>query len=791
MPNKNSKLLEGLNPEQKEAVLYNDGPLLILAGAGSGKTKVITHKIAYLVLEKELSPYRILALTFTNKAAEEMKNRIKGLIGEDLNDIWAGTFHSMFVKILRRHTEKIGLKSPFTILDSSDQKKLVKKCIEELDLDMKMYPPQTVHSIISGAKNSLIGAKDFAEQSDGIRDDKISEIYSLYMKKMRDNSSLDFDDILFYTAELFEKDKSVLEYYREKFSYILVDEYQDTNYAQYTIISMLAEKHKRLCVVGDDDQSIYSFRGADIRNILDFEKDFKNCKTIKLERNYRSTKNVLDAANSVISNNEGRKNKRLWTDSSEGERITFVKTEDQTEEAEYTASEIKRLVESAKISTYGEIAVLYRINALSRSFESAFTKNRIPFKIYGGTRFFDRKEIKDILAYIRLAITGDDLSFARIVNVPARGIGNVTVERLVKAAGEKEISLLEMCRYAKEEEHLSRAANKLGEFRDLITDIRDVISEDRMDIRELFEFVEKKSGVFYEAEQKKGKATETIDRVENLKELVTDAAEFEKQINERKRAKEFNENTMPENMYEEEVSLPETLREKVEAYLENTALYTDMDKDPTGEDHVRVMTIHSAKGLEFDYVFLVGAEESIFPGTRTIYSNKPEDMEEERRLAYVSITRARKKLYVTATRSRMIFGQTQCLPVSRFIKEIPECCIEQIGFPIDADPYEIYKRKAGGQNSGTVSGGFGKERKGKSEFDRAMESISGKDKKPKDNKGYLSSTKMNVGDTVIHKKYGKGKIMKKHPAANDAILVIEFKDYGEKKFLSGQVELTN
>jgi len=793
---KENKLTKGLNPEQKKAVLHDKGPLLILAGAGSGKTRVITHRIAYLVNERKVNPYQILAITFTNKAAKEMKTRIEDLIGENVNSIWVGTFHSMLVRILRKHIEKLGFSPSFTIIDSDEQQRVVKKCIENLNLDEKMYQPRSIHSAISSAKNSLIGVDEFKKEAGGDkRKQKVADIYESYQRHLKENAALDFDDILFYAVKLLKDNPEILEFYRGKFEYILVDEYQDTNHAQYTIIEMLAKKHQNLCVVGDDDQSIYAFRGANIQNILDFEKDFKNCVVIKLEQNYRSTKTVLDAANCVIANNKGRKDKKLWTKADEGELITFIRAENQNDEAKFVVSEIKRIVKTACLSSYSEIAVLYRINALSRNFEGEFLRQGIPYRIYGGMRFFDRKEIKDILAYLRLVVNGDNISFARIINVPRRGIGDVTVENISRIAQDKGISFLEVCEIAKSEPDLSRSWPKLYEFSKLIEELRQVVKENSMSFADLFEYVQEKTGIIEEILAQREKKGEEIDRVENLKELISDAIEFEKQTEIQLEDEEINE-IMAADEYADSKFVPRTLEEKLTVYLENTALYTEADKEDGNNDFVKLMTIHSAKGLEFDYVFLAGAEESLFPGMRTIQSGNPEEMEEERRLAYVSITRARKKLYITTTKHRMVFGQTQCLPISRFVKEIPDCYIEEISSGRKVDPFENYHRKQSFENSSTLSEGFiqfnsKSKEKGVSDFEKIKSDLLSTGKGNSSSQGnFLAPNQISEGDFVKHEKFGRGKILQKSPVANDAIVEIAFERFGTKKLMVKMARLT-
>ena len=798
---KSMDLMKGLNPEQRRAVLHDEGPLLILAGAGSGKTRVITHRIAHLVKERGVSPYRILAITFTNKAANEMKNRIEELIGLDVKSMWVGTFHAMLVKILRRHIHLLGFDPAFTILDSDDQVKVVKQCIAELKLDEKMYPPRAVHSQISSAKNALKGVEEFAvEVGREHRLSTVARIYGLYQAKLKHNGVLDFDDILYYGVLLLQQNPDVLAQYQDKFEYILVDEYQDTNHAQYTLIRLLSDRRRNLCVVGDDDQSIYSFRGANIQNILNFEKDFQSCEVIKLEQNYRSTSNVLDAANSVIANNKGRKSKKLWTSAEAGNLITFFRAENQNDEARYVAGEIKRMVEKAGNRRYQDIAVLYRINALSRNFEGTFRNQGVPFKLYGGMRFFDRKEIKDVLAYLRLVIKGDNLSFERVVNVPRRGIGETSVEMIETIAAEQGVSHLEVCSKAKEEARLSRVWPKLVEFSALIARFREEACSDKLNLPEFFEYLQNESGIVQEIIEQREKNNEMTDRVENLKELISDAIDFEKQLGQDEEIQTFRlENGEPVE-FEEPVEIPKTLMQKLTAYLENTALYSELDNEQYGDDVVKLMTIHSAKGLEFDEVFLVGVEESLFPGSRALQSGNPEDIEEERRLAYVAITRARKNLTITTARNRMVFGQTQCNPVSRFVREIPEKFIEEIGGGV----FDKTHLKNGQQGvtafPSTQSAGFAS-RQGTGTMGSKAKSVlfDFGDLRPKsstptptaiDDRAYLKAGDLKVGDEVSHEKFGKGKIRMILPVADDAILDIEFESYGVKKLLTKQAKLT-
>lgn len=796
-----TEITEGLNSEQREAVLHDTGPLLILAGAGSGKTRVITHRIAHLVRDLDISPFRILALTFTNKAAAEMRSRIEGLIGSDVGSLWVGTFHSMMVRILRRHIDLLGFDRAFIILDTDDQLKVIRTCLSELDLDEKRFPAKSVLSAISSAKNELAGTEEFemrSVSSGSYGRSETAKVYKLYQSKLKASSALDFDDILFFAVEIFRKYPDILEHYRDKFEYILVDEYQDTNHAQYVIIELLAKKHGNLCVVGDDDQSIYAFRGANINNILDFEHDFKGCRVIKLERNYRSTGNILGAANSVISNNKGRKSKQLWTSSEEGDLITFLRAADHVAEAHYVASEIRRIVEYAGICRYGDIAVLYRINALSRNFENELMAARIPFKLYGGMRFYERKEIRDIVAYMRLILAGDDLSFDRIVNVPRRGIGDVTKAAVSQSAADQGISCLEICGKSTDIPQLAKAMPRLMSFYDLIRKFRDRLDGNDMSLAEYFEFVQDESGIIQEIiEQREREQHEEVkDRVETLKEHLSAVVEFEAQleadrnsINDTGAGVSFSEN---EAIYMDDDTPAADLRGKLERYIESISLYVDKDTVADEDEAVRLMTIHSAKGLEFDYVFLAGAEEGIFPGLRSINDPAGDAIEEERRLAYVSITRARKKLYITTAFQRMLFGQTQIYPVSRFVREIPDKFINEISRSRNDSTGMRIDRGAGGTSyyQSTVSKPF-RERVQRAFSDPFREqSADVKFSTADDSDKYLKASAIRKGDLVSHSRFGKGSVRNIVPVADDAIIEIDFSDLGLKKMMVRQARLT-
>lgn len=640
-------LLSGLNPQQLEAVKTVDGPLLIMAGAGSGKTRVLTHRIAYLLFEKKVAPWSILAITFTNKAAREMKERVAQLAGHEAEDIWISTFHSLCVRILRRDIDKIGMSRSFTILDATDQLTVVRQIMKELNLDTKKFEPRSVLGTISSAKNILQTATDFeklhSEQFNPFLS-VVSDVYKEYEKKLRKNNALDFDDLIMMTIELFKRDPDVLEFYQRKFHYIHVDEYQDTNRAQYMLIQMLSSRSQNLCVVGDSDQSIYKWRGADIENILSFEHDYPTAKVIMLEQNYRSTQTILKAANEVIANNLNRKDKNLWTENDEGDKITYFRGESERDEAHFVAEQIGQMLEKGR--SYDDISVLYRTNAQSRAIEEVFVKSNIPYVIVGGTKFYDRKEIKDLLAYLRLiANPDDDISLERIINVPKRGVGASSVDRITQYAALNDITLLTALQEIEQIGLSTRARNSLTTFCDLILDFGKM--QDYLPVSELIDEVLNRTG--YREMLENERTIEAESRLENLNEFLTVAHDFEKAS--------------------EDKSLL--------AFLTDLALIADIDQlDEEEEDKaVTLMTLHSAKGLEFPVVFLVGMEENIFPHSRSLMEE--EEMEEERRLAYVGMTRAEEELFLTNSRMRMLYGRMQQNRRSRFIDEIPEHFIEQ------------------------------------------------------------------------------------------------------------------
>lgn len=765
------KRYENLNDKQREAVFTTEGPLLVLAGAGSGKTTVIINKIEHLItygsaygsdvcpdgiseqdveimewyadgeldelpshLESVLSespvlPWQILAITFTNKAAGELKQRLESKLGEIGNDISAGTFHSTCVRILRRDIEKLGYEKNFTIYDTADQQTVIKSCLKELSIDEKKYPPRAVLSAISNAKDSLTDCRDFRRQYAGdFYYSKIAEIYELYQRKLKLNNALDFDDLIVKTVQLFREFPDVLEYYQNKFRYILVDEYQDTNHAQYVLVRLLASKYENLCVVGDDDQSIYKFRGADIRNILEFEKDFKSCKTIKLEENYRSTQNILDAANEVISNNKGRKGKNLWTSNGSGEKIEIFTANNEHSEAEYIANKITELKGS-----FSDTVILYRMNAMSRVVEDMLLRSAIPYRVLGGLRFYDRKEIKDITSYLRLINNfEDDVALHRVINEPKRGIGQTTVEKISVIASAENISVFEVCRTAMTRDELSsKTASNLKEFADLIEGLRKEI-EDETGLEMFVKDVMERSGMI--AALKSEKTVENETRLENLEEFVS--------------------------MVQEAVKNDAAIT--LSDLLENISLISDIDNYDEAQDTVTLMTLHSAKGLEFPNVFLIGVEDGIFPSTRSFGDN--EEIEEERRLCYVGITRAKRQLFITRAKSRTLFGRTSYNPPSRFLTEIPDeltnQCFEKINSPLSGD-FEAPSRRKMEQ---------------KSIFFGSSEKQASSDKD--------ISVDFAAGDKVKHRKFGIGTVISAQSMGKDVLIKIHFESGEEKNLLA-------
>ena len=631
-------LLNSLNDKQKEAVLATEGPCLVIAGAGSGKTKVLTHKIAYLMAEKYIKPWNILAITFTNKAANEMKERVEKIVGDVAQEMWMGTFHSICVRILRRFIDRIGFDTSFLIFDTSDQKTVVKECLKALNIDDKTFSDRSVLSEISNAKNEMLTPKAYqAKYSGEFRKEKIGQVYELYQKRLRENNAIDFDDIINYTIDILSENPDVLQYYTEKFKYVLVDEYQDTNKAQFTLVTMFASKNGNITVVGDNDQGIYSFRGADISNILNFEKDFPGTKIIKLEQNYRCTGNILKAANAVIKHNTVKYDKKLWTENDEGNKPCIYSGEDEYDEANYVVKQIEHL-KTEEYYKNSDFTILYRMNAQSRAIEDILRRENIPYKIIGGLKFYERKEIKDIIAYLRLIFNGNDnLSLKRIINEPKRGIGKTSLDAIQEVADNNGISMYEVIKNA-EQYGLNRVYVNTREFIEQIENLK--AKKDEIKISDLIKETLRTTG--YTQALKNENTIEAESRIQNLDEFLTVAIEFED---------ESAENTLGD-------------------FLEGITLTTDLDNSDTSEDSVTLMTLHSAKGLEFPVVFLVGMEEGIFPGYKSIGEEK--ELEEERRLFYVGITRAKEYLHLTCARRRTIFGSTSYNQVSRFVKEIPK-----------------------------------------------------------------------------------------------------------------------
>ena len=665
-------IYESLNPVQQEAVYHTEGPLLILAGAGSGKTRVLTHRIAYLIDECQVNPWNILAITFTNKAAGEMRERVDQIVDFGAEDIWVSTFHSTCVRILRRYIDRLGYDRSFTIYDGDDQKTVIKEVCKKLNIDTKIYKERTLLSAISSAKDEMIGPKEYLLRSEGdYARQRIAQVYEEYQKRLRSNNALDFDDLLFKTVELFKTDAEVLNYYQDRFKYIMVDEYQDTNTVQFQFVSLLAAKYRNLCVVGDDDQSIYKFRGANIHNILDFEKTFPDAKVIKLEQNYRSTKTILDAANGVIHHNQGRKDKTLWTDNEQGVPIALNQYQTEYEEAMGIVNDIAAKTEHHE-AEYKDFAVLYRTNAQSRVLEEKFVTRNIPYRVVGGVNFYQRKEIKDILAYLKIINNGqDDVAVRRVVNVPKRGIGATTVTKAAEYADQWGISLYEAFKQVDGIPGLGRAAAKINGFVNLIQVFR--TKAEYMSLAELYDEVLEDTGYLKELQAEQ--TDEATTRIENLDELRNKIV-----------------------AYEEETEQP-----SLNELLEQIALVADVDNMDDSDNKVILMTLHSAKGLEFPYVYLCGMEDGLFPSYMTIANDDPMEIEEERRLCYVGITRAMKKLTLSYAMCRMIHGQTQYNKISRFVKEIPP---QLIGSSL---PRERFSRKVEDDlpwNTGSASNGI-------------------------------------------------------------------------------------
>ena len=757
-------LLEELNNKQKEAVENTEGPVLVIAGAGSGKTKVLTHKIAFLIQEKQVKPWNILAITFTNKAANEMKQRVENLLSDSSNDIWMGTFHSICVRILRRYIDRIGFDSSFIIFDTSDQRTLVKDCLKELKVDDKLFTDRAVLSEISNAKNEMLEPKAYSvKYANDFRKETIGKVYELYQKRLRENNAIDFDDIINYTIKILTENQDVLEYYTEKFKYVLVDEYQDTNKAQFMLISILASKYGNITVVGDNDQGIYSFRGADISNILNFERDFPGTKIIKLEQNYRCTGNILKAANAVIKHNETKYDKKLWTENNEGNIPCIYSGDDEYDEASYIINQI-RFLKTEEYFKFSDFAVLYRMNSQSRAIEDILRREDIPYKIIGGLKFYERKEIKDIIAYLRLIFNpSDNMSLKRIINEPKRGIGKTSLDNIAKISEETGNSMYDIIKNA-EKYGLNRVYLNSREFIEAIEELRS--KKDNMLISDLIKETLKKTGYTKALELENTVEAET--RIQNLDEFLTVAIEFEE---------ESADNTLEE-------------------FLEGITLSSDVDNLEDEEESVTLMTLHSAKGLEFPVVFLVGMEEGIFPGYKSI--GEPKELEEERRLFYVGITRAKQYLYFTCAKRRTIFGSTSYNSISRFVKEIPSELLDGYEEIVNSKNEETFNDSSYKWEYGKASGSKVKTYK----IDNNASEIKNVASNTNNNtnnfafrtaesflKSFESKKNVNIqeyeaGQRVYHKKFGEGTINKVEQEGDDLKVDICFDKVGNKRLMA-------
>lgn len=742
-----------LNPQQYEAAVHMNGPLLILAGAGSGKTRVLTYRIAHLVGECGVMPYQILAITFTNKAAREMHDRTEHLLNGHIEGMWLCTFHSAAGRILRQNAELLGYTSNFTIYDENESLQVIKDCQRRLNIDEKRMPAKTIKAVISKAKDEMMSPEAYAASVGGTYDAQMyGKVYTMYQQIMKANNAMDFDDMIIKVIELFTKNPDVLDHYQNRFRYIMVDEYQDTNKAQYHFVSLLAQKYKNICVVGDDDQSIYSFRGSDIRNILDFEKEYKDCKVIKLEQNYRSTQNILDAANSVIQHNTSRKGKALWTAQESGEKITCHCADSQISEANYIANEIRKSVMRGEYK-YSDFAVLYRMNALSNMPESAFVKAGIPYRIFGGFRYYERKEIKDLLAYLRVCNNpSDDVAIKRIINVPKRGIGATTASKIEEISDRTGMSFFNVLMCSGEYPELIKSSEKLMGFAQKLMEI--MLSQDTMGIKDFVENVLNESGLVneYRAED----TPEAQSKIENLMEFLSVADEFEK----------------------EQISYG-IAKPSFAEFLEFVALNSETDKDIAPEDRntVTLMTIHSAKGLEFPVVFIMGMEESIFPSIRAFETG--DGLDEERRLCYVAITRAMKKLYITYTSSRMLFGRTQSNKPSNFLKEIRPDVIEQTGIKHSENRRQSYDFEYDSYSSKKQSYDFTSMKMSAGDIRKTIQTQTKSE----------GLTDVEVGMRVVHKKFGKGTVSKVLGDGPNKTAEIMFDQHGMKRLVIAYAKL--
>lgn len=733
-------ILDSLNPQQQEAVLQTEGPVLILAGAGSGKTRVLTHRIAYLIEEQEVNPWNIMAITFTNKAAGEMRERVDKIVGYGSESVWVSTFHSSCVRILRRHIDRIGYTGNFTIYDTDDQKSVMKDICRRLQIDTKVYKERALLNAISRAKDELMGPDEFLRNSSGdIHEQRIAKVYREYQEQLHKNNALDFDDLIMKTVELFRACPDVLDQYQERFRYIMVDEYQDTNTAQFQLISLLAAKHRNLCVVGDDDQSIYKFRGANIGNILGFERVFEEAVVIRLEQNYRSTKNILLAANEVIRNNMERKKKTLWTENKEGSLVHFKQFLNGYEEAEYVAGKISKDVRTGKCN-YSDCAILYRTNAQSRMFEEKFLMANIPYKIVGGINFYARKEIKDLLAYLKTVDNAvDDLAVRRIINIPKRGIGATSIVRVEEHAQKRGLSFYDALREADEIEKIGRAASKIAPFVTFIQSLRSKVGY--ISVSELLDEIIEETGYVKELEAED--TDEARARIENIDELISKVV-----------------------AYEEDTQHP-----TLSGFLEEVALVADIDTVDENQDRVLLMTLHSAKGLEFPYVYMTGMEDGIFPSYMTISADDPGELEEERRLCYVGITRAMQELTLTSAQMRMIRGENQFNKVSRFVREIPRELVD-----IDRDIKERTTSNIEIPQNNTYA--------------KMKQAFRAKTFEPQQftvkKTGALG---YDIGDRVRHMKFGAGTVENIVDGGRDYEVTVNFDQYGVKKMFAGFAKL--
>lgn len=786
MSDKTFKADVTLNDMQELAVYHTDGPLLILAGAGSGKTRVLTHRVAYLIKEKGVEPYQIMAITFTNKAADEMRERIDKLVGFGADQVWVSTFHSACVKILRRFADQVGYKNDFTIYDADDQKKVMRDIIKMMNLDTKLFKEKGVVAKISDFKNKLMTVSDVRDiATHDFKERTISQIYEEYQRILKKSNAMDFDDLIMKTVELFQKHPEVLEMYQERLKYIMVDEYQDTNMAQFKFVQLLASKYQNICVVGDDDQSIYKFRGADIGNILSFENHFENARVVKLEQNYRSTKNILDAANAVIKNNEGRKDKTLWCDEDRGDKIEVYQAEDGFAEAEMVADTIKEEVDNGR-ADYNDYAILYRTNAQSRALEEKLMMKNIPYKIIGGQNFYQRREIKDILAYLRIiANPTDDLSVERVINVPKRGIGQTTVDKVKAYAREQDINLYEAFLKASEVPGINAGtATKIKGFTDMIEELSNMLGPSSelpvegeevpsspYSIKDVVDKLIELTG--YVAELVAEETDEADGRIENIDELVSKVAEYE-------------ENAEQPNLGE---------------FLEEVSLVSDIDTLDENSSYVVMMTVHSAKGLEYPHIFLCGMEDGLFPSYMTIMSEDDEELEEERRLAYVAITRAMKKLTISYAKRRMIRGETQYNMISRFVKEIPTKIVNSKNVT-DTMAHGMRKKNSfsnfGGYEGSLGHGGGYQGRRDDSSNSDAVKAFKKKPSygKPKSKPSFgkefsveKAEVDYKVGDRVVHQKFGEGTVKEIEDGPRDYQVTVDFDDFGQKMMMASFAKL--